>query len=291
MEIGVNILNFGPHATPDGLDGWARFAEDAGLGFAMISDHVAVTPDVAEQYPAPFWDPFTTLAWLAGRTSRIRLGTTVTVLPYRHPLQTARVTANLDRFSGGRLIFGVGVGWSRAEYEALGVPFERRGALTDEYLDVVTRAWTADELEYAGHRVATGPRPAQTPRPPVWVGGNSPAALRRAVRFGDAWHILFVPPDRLRDEGLPALRAAADASGRPVPALAPRIQLNLTDAPLNEDRPPGHGTLDQVRRDVEAYRVLGATHLLLDTYLGDPAAHRPPAQDQAMIAELTAPLT
>src|SRR5215203_89997 len=123
MKFGVNVLNFGAHATSSGLRGWARFAEDTGFHSAMISDHIAVTPDVAEQYPAPFYDPFTTLAWFAGLTERVELGTTVAVLPYRSPLQTARVTANIDRFSGGRMILGVGVGWARQEYAALKVPY------------------------------------------------------------------------------------------------------------------------------------------------------------------------
>src|SRR5437764_9279315 len=110
MKFGVNILNFGPGASPNTLERWARLAEAFGYDFAMISDHVAITPDVAAQYPAPFYDPFVTLAWLAGTTKRIALGTSVIILPYRHPLQTARMSAVVDQLSGGRFIFGVGVG-------------------------------------------------------------------------------------------------------------------------------------------------------------------------------------
>ncbi|XVQ08728.1 TIGR03619 family F420-dependent LLM class oxidoreductase [Spirillospora sp. CA-255316] len=275
MEFGINILNFGPSATPETLAGWARFAEDEGFGFAMISDHVAVTPDVAEQYPAPFYDPFTTLAWLAGQTGRIGLGTTVTVLPYRHPLQTARVTANLDRFSGGRLIFGVGVGWARKEYAALGVPYGRRGALTDEYLDVVVRAWTEDSVTYGGETVDPRPHPAASPHPPVWVGGQSAAAFRRAARHGDAWHPINQTPEWVRDTGLPALRAAAEELGRPVPALAPRVRLDAADP-------------DRALREAAAFARLGATHLLLDTYTGDPATARPPEEDRRLLADFAA---
>src|SRR6188472_1231726 len=100
----------------------------------MVSDHVVITPDVAERYPAPFYEPFTTLSWLAGVTTRVRLGTTVLIAPYRHPLLTARMAANLDALSGGRLVLGVGAGWARQEFEALGIPFARRGRLTDEHL-------------------------------------------------------------------------------------------------------------------------------------------------------------
>lgn len=292
MRFGVNILNFGEGADPTTLLGWARYAEDRGFAFAMISDHVVVTPDVAEQYPAPFYDPFTTLAWLAGQTEQIELGTTVAIVPYRHPLHTARVAANIDRFSGGRLIVGVGVSWPRQEYAALGVPFHRRGAITDEYLEVITRAWTEPNLSFHGRFVsfddaATGPLPVR--RPPVWVGGASTAALRRTVRFGDAWHPLNQRLPWLRDEGLPALRGAAEDAGLAVPAFAPRLPLRLTDHPLDGDtRLAGQGTLDQVRRDLDDLAALGATHVLFDTYPGRPGEHRPPAEDQRMLDTLAA---
>ncbi|TDC44691.1 TIGR03619 family F420-dependent LLM class oxidoreductase [Actinomadura sp. KC345] len=273
MKLGVNILNFGPHATPEEFAEWGRFAEESGFDFAMLSDHLAVTPDVAEQYPAPFYDPFTVLAWLAGTTERIGLGTTVTVLPYRHPLQLARVTANLDRLSGGRLIFGVGVGWARREYVALDVPFEQRGALADRYLEVILDSWTQDSVTYGGETVDPRPHPAQEPHPPVWVGGRAPGALRRAARFGDAWHPINVAPDRLRDEGLPALRKAAEEAGRPVPALAPRIRLD---------------DVGQALRQAEEFAALGATHLLLDTYPGRPELATTPEEDQRRLAAFRA---
>lgn len=224
-RLGVNVPNFGPTATPDNLLAWARFAEDAGFAVAMMSDHVAPTPDVAAIYPDPFYDPFTTLSWLAGLTERIELGTTVAILPYRHPLLTARAAANIDRFSGGRFVLGVGVGWSEPEYTALGVPFRDRGKITDEYLAAVIDAWTSPRVsldgDHARYRdVSTGPRAVRSPHPPVWVGGSSPAAVRRAARFGDAWHPINPDLDWLRDTGLPALRAAARAAGRPAPALA-----------------------------------------------------------------------
>src|SRR5258706_7089635 len=123
MRVGINLINFGPGASPESLARSAALGESLGDHLMMISDHVAITPDVQARYPAPFYDPFVTLGWLAGMTRRIELGTTVIILPYRHPLETARLAANLDRLSGGRLILGVGVGWARQEFEALGIPF------------------------------------------------------------------------------------------------------------------------------------------------------------------------
>src|SRR5438034_2482392 len=144
MRVGVNLINFGPGACPEALARSAELAEGLGYHLVMISDHVAITPDVAARYPAPFYDPFIALGWLAGLTRRVELGTTVVILPYRHPLQTARMAANLDRLSGGRLILGVGVGWARQEFDALGVPFSRRGAMTDDYLAAIKAAWASD---------------------------------------------------------------------------------------------------------------------------------------------------
>jgi len=276
----VNLLNFGPGVSPDALAGWTELAERLGYHFVMISDHVAMTPDVVARYPAPFYDPFVTLAWLARLTRRVELGTTVVILPYRHPLHTARLAANVDRLSGGRFIFGVGVGWARQEFEALGVPFERRGAMSSDYLAAIKAAWTSDPASHAGPFVAfrdvrTGPRPVRTPHPPIWVGGASDAAMRRAVRLGDAWHPIRVRLPWLRDTGLPRLRQIADKEARPVPALCPRIRLRITQTALADDqRIAGEGSLEQVRADLQALAGLGATHVLLDTYTDDPEATR-----------------
>jgi alkanesulfonate monooxygenase SsuD/methylene tetrahydromethanopterin reductase-like flavin-dependent oxidoreductase (luciferase family) len=255
--LGVNVPNFGPGTDPATLRSWAQTIEGLGYGLLMVSDHVAITPDVAEQYPAPFYEPFTTLSYLAGITTRVRLGTTVLIAPYRHPLLVARMAANLNQLSGGRLVLGVGVGWARQEFEALGVPFERRGRLTDEHLRAVRAAW-ADEYDYR-----SGPLP-------IWIGGNSDAALRRAVLLGDAWHPLrFTLP--WLNEALERLANVANEHERPIPALAPRIVLRLTDKPVTgSDRKAGEGTIDQVMDDLEQLRRLGAGNVVLDPFSGDP---------------------
>jgi probable F420-dependent oxidoreductase len=273
MELGVNVPNFGPGTAPASLERWARTAEQMGFDLLMVSDHVAVTGDVAERYPAPFYEPFTTLAWLAGITERIKLGTTVLILPYRHPLLTARMAGSLDHLAGGRLVLGVGVGWAEQEFAALGVPFGRRGAITDDYLAALRACWAGD---LAGHHgefasftdVHTAPRPS---RGVIWVGGNSDAALRRAVRFGDAWHPLGFPMARL-PAAIDRLAGLAAAAGRPVPELAPRVRLRPTATPVTgQDREAGHGTLAQVLDDLTELRERGARTVVLDPYNGDPA--------------------
>ncbi|MBE1491699.1 LLM class flavin-dependent oxidoreductase [Plantactinospora soyae] len=275
MQIGVNVPNFGPGTDPGVLRQWAQTLEGLGFDLLMVSDHVAVTPDVAEQYPAPFYEPFTTLAWLAGITSRVRLGTTVLIVPYRHPLLVARMAANLNQLSGGRLVLGVGVGWARQEFAALGVPFAQRGRLTDEHLQAIRAAW-ADDGDYQAGDI------------PIWVGGNSDAGQRRAVRLGDAWHPLRFTLDWYSG-ALDRLTEAADAQGRPVPALAPRIILRITDAPLPEPgRLAGEGSLDQVLDDIETLRRLGADTVVLDPFGGDPAETRHPQVAWQALAAIAA---
>ncbi|MGH3713816.1 MAG: LLM class flavin-dependent oxidoreductase [Micromonosporaceae bacterium] len=257
MQLGVNVPNFGPGTNPQVLRRWAQTVEGLGYHLLMVSDHVVVTPDVAAQYPAPFYEPFTTLSWLAGITHRVRLGTTVLIAPYRHPLLTARMAANLNDLSGGRLVLGVGVGWARQEYEALGVPYAQRGGLTDSHLIAIRHAWR-NQADYRAGEI------------PIWVGGNSDAGVARAVRLGDAWHPLRFTLDWLTG-AVDRLKAAADEQGRPTPALAPRIALRLTDAPVTDPgRLAGVGTLDQVLEDLEQLRLLSAETVLLDPFGGDP---------------------
>jgi alkanesulfonate monooxygenase SsuD/methylene tetrahydromethanopterin reductase-like flavin-dependent oxidoreductase (luciferase family) len=256
VRLGVNVPNFGPGTNPDVLRRWALTVEGLGFDLLMVSDHIAVTPDVAEQYPAPFYEPFTTLSWLAGLTRGIRLGTTVLIVPYRHPLLIARMAANLNDLSGGRLVLGVGVGWAREEFGALGVPFRDRGRLTDEYLLAIRAAWQ-DETDYRSGHI------------PLWIGGNSDAALRRAVRLGDAWHPLRFTPGWIA-EAAGRLTACAAEQERPPPPLMPRIALRLTAEPVTGgSRLAGHGTIDQVTEDLARLRSLGADTVVLDPFNGD----------------------
>lgn len=256
MKIGVNVPNFGPGTDPGVLRAWARTVEGLGFDLLMVSDHVAITPDVAGQYPAPFYEPFTTLSWLAGVTEKVRLGTTVLVVPYRHPLLVARMAANLDALSGGRLVLGAGIGWAKQEFEALGVPFEQRGKLTSEYLRTIRAAW-ADQGDYRAGPI------------PLWLGGHSDAGLRRAVELGDAWHPLRMTLSGFR-EGLERLKSLA--GDRPVPAFAPRILLRVTGTPVTgPGRRAGEGTLDQILDDLAQLRALGAETVVLDPFDADPA--------------------
>ena len=290
MKAGVNLVNFGPSANPSSLRRWAQMTETLGYHLLMSSDHIATTEDVAERYPAPFYEPLTTLGWLAGVTERVEIGTTVLILPYRSPLETARAFANIDQLSGGRCNLGVGVGWAEAEFKALGVPFNKRGAMTNDYLAAIRELWTNNKASYDGkfvhfENVETAPRPLRKPYPPIWVGGSSDAALRRTVRLADAWHPIRFTLDWLRDTGLPRLQATAEEEGKPVPALCPRIRLWIMDKHQPEaDRYCGTGTLDQVRNDILGLEALGCDYILLDTHHDNIEASRNLEEQWRMLA-------
>jgi probable F420-dependent oxidoreductase len=233
LQFGANIFGVGALADPVALGEVARLAEDLGYHSVFVADHVVMPRALASKYPYsrdgsfPYdpdrdWlDPMVALGFLAARTRTIRIGTSITVLPMRHPIVTAKQVATADHLSGGRVIFGVGVGWMAEEFTLLGESFHDRGRRMDEYLRLVKTLWTEKNPTFAGEYFqvsdcAVTPRPVQKPHVPLWVGGDSAAALRRAARLGDGWHSagtsLADLPGKLRvlDE---ALAAAGRARG------------------------------------------------------------------------------
>lgn len=279
MKFGINILNFGSGTNPMSLLARAQTAESLGFQSVLISDHIAITPDVRPRYSEPYYDTFATLSWIAGQTATIQLGTTVCVLPYRHPVLTARLAANIDQFSGGRFIFGVGIGGNRLEFDVLGMDVTKRGAVSNEYLEIIYALWTEEEVTYHGRFVTiddvSGIQPhvsGERTHPPVWVGGRSDAAMRRAIRFDAAWHPNGMTQAWLRDSGMPRMSELAAELDRPVPALCPRIRVQIMAKPVaDEGRIFGVGTIDQLHEDLKLLDELGAEHVLLDWYVaGDP---------------------
>jgi probable F420-dependent oxidoreductase len=276
--LSLNVPNFGPETDASSLLEWARFAEDAGFTTLVVSDHVVPTREITELYPDPFYDSFTLLAWLAGQTRRIRLGISVLIVPYRHPLLTARMSAALHDLSGGRFVLGAGAGWSASEFAAVGQDFGARGATTDRYLQLITQAWSRERVSYRDgamqFEAATGPRPVSRPIP-LWIGGAGPAARRRAVELGSAWHPANPELDWLREVGLPDLACKADEAASEVPAFVPRIKAQVSAEPASGPRRPlGVGTVNQIVRDVCALAELGAAEVVLD-----PNPDRPRPRD------------
>ena len=248
-------------------------AEALGLDGVFVPDHILAKPATTQHYGGHWPDPFSLLAFLAGRTRRIRLGASVIVLPYRGALVTAKAAATVDQASGGRFIFGVGVGWDEAEFVDLRLPFRERGRLSDDYLRAIKAAWSADVPEYKGEYASFAgatfsPRPAQQPHPPIWVGGApgsvSAPAVRRCAELGDAWHPLGLSLDDI-EKGFATLRdLAAKAGRRDALGLAPRNPLELTDAPKGGGRAAFQGSVAEVATDIRRAAALGASWMTFD---------------------------
>jgi len=215
VELGIAVRSMGPQSQPAPLLACARAAERAGLADVWVQDHVAIPPDDAEGSGGRYLDPLTALAWLAGQTTRIGLGTGVLILPYRPPLPTAKAVATVQELSGGRLRLGVGVGWMEAEFRALGVPHAGRGRIADETLAFLERCFAQDVVRANEQEFLFLPRPS---RPPIYVGGSDERALRRAVRFGDGWMPMTGDPAKLAP-AVARLRALSAEAGRPAPEV------------------------------------------------------------------------
>lgn len=203
VTAGIHLPQAGPAASGSVVQRAALLAEELGYADVWVSDHLAV-PTGAPYPPSPWiYEPFITLTWAAAVTSRVRLGTTVLVLPMRHPLVVAKTVASLDRFSEGRVILGLAAGWLEAEFHALGVPFHERGARTDEGIAMLRRLWTTDHItdEFVVHDssyVSMRALPQPAAHLPIWVGGHAEPALARAVRVGDGWHGAFLSAEQTK---------------------------------------------------------------------------------------------
>ncbi len=215
----------------------------------------------------PWLEPVTTLTYVAGVTSRVSLGTSVQVLPYRNPVINAKQLANLAMLSGGRLIAGVGAGWLQEEAEAIGMPWDERGARTDEHIEVLRAIWTQEEPKFEGRfyrveGVRCEPRPS--PAPPIWVGGHEAPSLRRAARLGDGWHAYCLAPNDLT-EGWRRVQSMAREAGRDPEelTLSVRVPLSITEAP--SDTPvPLVGSVEQIGEWLRQYQKIGVAHMVFE---------------------------
>ena len=202
MKLGIHIPQIGRKAGPEAVRRGARQAEDLGYDNIWVNDHLAIPHDAPYPPSKSFYEPLITLTWAAAATSRVELGTSVLVLPLRIPAHLAKELATLDLLSDGRLILGVGVGWMEAEFDAMGVPFHDRGARTDDIINILRACWGEDPISYRPTTVTAAldgiralPQPER--KIPIWVGGNSKPALRRAKALGDGWHGTRVPIDQI----------------------------------------------------------------------------------------------
>jgi probable F420-dependent oxidoreductase len=292
MDVGLTIPTRGPLATPEAIAAIVRRAEALGFAHLSLSDHLVVPRRFGSRYPysaSGAWpggasgdclEQFTLLAWLAAISRAPRLITAVAVVPYRAAVHTAKIAATIDVLSRGRMVLGIGAGWLEEEFEAVGAPaFEERGRVTDEYLQAFKLLWTEDEPRFAGRHVQLDnlvfqPKPVQKPHPPIWVGGESPAALRRAVRYGDAWFPIGNNPRHPLDtaarfaEGVRRLHRLAEEHGRDPKTIGLAFYANWFDETktVSVDTGERHlltGGPAQIAEDIDALGALGVRDLVL----------------------------
>jgi len=279
MDFGVWIPNCRHLATPDIIRATAVRAEQQGYDSVWVSDHVVVPHANVVNFGETVFDPLVTLAVVAGATSRVRLGTTVLIVPYRNAVVTAKMISSLDALSGGRVTVGIGAGWVAAESAMLGVPFAERGAMTDEYLRAMQELWTSPAPSFAGKYTAFSglvfePKPAQKPHPPIWVGGHSRAALRRTVELGAAWHPINRPPAELRSGRLELVRLCQARGRSTTPALTLRNDVRIVRP---GETPPASahagrviaGEASAVVDQVAELAECGVEHLVLEFLAAD----------------------
>ncbi|HIM61880.1 MAG TPA: LLM class F420-dependent oxidoreductase [Dehalococcoidia bacterium] len=299
--FGTSMPSRGDMASPENLRTLAQRAESLGFDSVWVSDHIILPRKVDSFYPyaadgvatfrpdEDYYDPLATLNFLAGCTQKIRLGTHVLILPYRNPVVTAKMLSTLDVLSGGRVILGAGVGWMEEEFQALGLDtYAQRGAVTDEYIQLFKELWTKDEPEFQGeHYQLSGmgfmPKPVQKPHPPIWIGGHTNPAIRRAAEYGDGWMPIGLRPPAILEpeelaEKIARLRRLTVRAGRPEDAVSLCFSTGVTfdDSP-GATRRMMSGRAEQIATDLRQYQDLGVRNFILG-FPGDSVA----ALDEAM---------
>ena len=245
----------------------AEVADRLGYFYLAVSDHVAVPRELTERMSTVWYDTVATLSWCAAVTSQIRLMSYVAILPYRHPLDSAKAYSTVDALSGGRLILGVGTGHAKGEFEALGVDFKKRGRLLNESIDAIAEAFQEEYPRHEGEAfrfadVGMKPRPVQKPRPPIWVGGSSRAAIRRAAERGDGW-LPQGPPEMGMDGAIDLLRShRAEVRGEARIEIGQNAPWMYVGTP-SWDLPEGSltGTPEQLAEPLREARALGVSHM------------------------------
>lgn len=291
MQFGIALPHIGPEASREALVEVAQTAELLGFDSLWALDRLLWPLEPTSAYPGNpqgnlpgvmqnTYDPLTVLTFVSAHTRKIRLGTSVLVASYRSPVLLAKMTATLDQLSGGRLILGLGTGWSADEFAAVGQSFSDRRNQTNEYIRVLNTLWTEEEPAFDGefYQIPKSiflPKPVQKPRPPIWIGGNSAAAIRRAAQIGDGWH----PTNRMSalalEESARSLRELAVRTGRDPKQIALTLRWNalvdLTDS----------SNVNAMVSKLRDYRDVGVEHVCFDLNIPKPCRVR--AMTEAMM--------
>ena len=250
-------------ATTKAIVETACKAEELGFDALFVNDHVIVDDSPRSASWRNVYDPLMVLSYVAARTSKVKLGTSVLIIPYRNPIVTAKMFATLDQMSEGRAIAGIGAGWSEAEYDALGEPFRQRGARTNEYLRLWKTCWEPGPTTFHGRffsfdNMHVNPKPVQQPHPPIWIGGSSHASLRRAARFAQVWQPTPTALSDLISNQAYLRDVCAEIEREDAPRTRMSFRANFSSitgsSSAGGDRPTGQGSPEQVASDMKRYR-------------------------------------
>jgi probable F420-dependent oxidoreductase len=281
MRLGFNLPQIGPAAGPEAIVRVAQRAEELGYDSVWVTERLLypiepqtpymATPDgsLPEAYKTVL-DPLESLTFVAGQTSRVALGTSILDLPYYNPVMLARRLTTLDVLSGGRLRLGLGLGWSKDEFDAVGASMKQRGRRADEFISVLKAIWTTDPVEFQGEfyqvpKSVILPKPVQKPHPPIYLAAFSPGGLKRTATMADGWLPAGLPPDAMK-QMMAGLSDMAQQAGRDPNELEVVVRANIlvTDEALGEDRWIFTGSSEQIKSDIAAMREVGAAELHFD---------------------------
>ena len=283
MKFGVTIPNNWGVEDPSQVLTLGQLAEELGYDSLWVMDHLFNIGFIRERLEdKPYYHPLATLSYLAATTQRILLGTSVLVLPYHNPVELAKYAATLDQLSGGRVTLGVGVGAMPEEFQALGIEMRQRGSLTDECIAIMKELWTSPHPTYHSRRwnfsdLRFSPKPLQKPHIPLWIGGDSPGAIRRAAAVGDGWHPSSISPEEF-SLGKRQISELAATSGRDPESIVMSMRVDVEVQP----RPSGTRATDQtslpgedpgrMAATIEAFQAAGVEHMVFALNSGDVPA-------------------
>jgi len=281
MKIGFSLPNIGPIGTVEAITKVAQRAEALGYSSLWTIERLLYPLNLQRPYPGTpdgslpeiykhSLDPLEALTFVAGQTKKIRLGTSVLDMPYYNPVVLARRLSTLDFLSNGRLLVGLGLGWSKDEMDATGADITKRGALADEFLQVLNTIWTTNPVEFRGKfynipKSYINPKPVQKPHPPIYLGAFVPAALRRLAKVADGWNPVFLPIPVMA-QMFESIKQMAKEAGRDPSALGMVVHaiLELTDKPLGKERAIFSGSLEQIVDDVRGCAKIGVGEVFFD---------------------------
>jgi probable F420-dependent oxidoreductase len=281
MKIGFSLPNIGPIGTAEAVTKVAQRAEALGYHSLWTIERLLYPLNLQRPYPGTpdgslpeiykhSLDPLEVLTFVAGQTKKIKLGTSVLDMPYYNPVTLARRLSTLDFLSGGRLLVGLGLGWSKDEMDATGADMTKRGALADEFLQVLKTIWTTNPVEFRGKffnipKSYINPKPVQKPHPPIYLGAFVPAALKRLANVADGWNPVFLPIP-VMTQMFDSIKQMAKEAGRDPSALVMVVHaiLEITDKPLGKERPIFSGSFDQITDDVRGCAKIGVGEIFFD---------------------------